>query len=94
MLAVTGIGMVSPLGLDVVSSCAAARAGIRRIVEIDDLIVNNAAGAEAAPVAVHRVPLISAGFFGVARLRQLGNAALADLLAHWVRWTASASASS
>jgi hypothetical protein len=80
MLAVTGIGMVSPLGLDVVSSCAAARAGIRRIVEIDDFLVKDAEGTEIAPVAVHRVPLISAGFFGFARLRQLGAAALADLL--------------
>lgn len=80
MLAVTGIGMVSPLGLDVISSCAAARAGICRIVEIDDLIVNDAEGAEIAPVSVSRVPLVSAGFFGFARLLQLGVAGLADLV--------------
>lgn len=72
--------MVSALGLDVAVSCAAARANVRRIIEIDDLLVNNAEGEEAAPVAVHRVPMVSAGFFGLARLSQLGSAALDDLL--------------
>ena len=80
MLAVTGIGMVTSLGLDVVSSCAAARAGLQRVVEIDDYIVNDADGEQAALVAVHRTPLISAGFFGFARLLQLGTAGLTDLL--------------
>jgi 3-oxoacyl-(acyl-carrier-protein) synthase len=82
MLAVTGIGMVSSLGLDVVSSCAAARAGISRIVETDDLRVPNLEGDLAAPIAVHRAPRISAGLFGFARLLQLGAAALDDL-AQW-----------
>lgn len=79
MLAVTGVGMVSPLGLDATTSCASARAGMLRIREIDDLLVDNAEGAETAPVAVHRVPLISAGFFGFGRLLQLSAGGLEDL---------------
>lgn len=80
MLAVTGIGMVSALGLDAVTSCAAARAGICRIVEIDDLFVEDSNGAEVAKVGVHRVPRISAGLFGFSRLLRLGLAAIEDLV--------------
>jgi 3-oxoacyl-[acyl-carrier-protein] synthase I len=80
MLALTGIGMVSVLGLDSVTSCAAARAGIRRIVETDDLFVNDIEGDETAPVAIHRVPVVAKGFFGFARLEQLGWYGLQDLL--------------
>ncbi|HEY4184301.1 MAG TPA: hypothetical protein VGP07_04495 [Polyangia bacterium] len=79
MLAVTGIGMVSPLGLDAISSCAAARAGIQRIMMGDDVFVDDLDG-KAVPVAVHRVPRISAGLFGFTRLLQLGQFALYDLL--------------
>lgn len=80
MLAVTGIGMVSSLGLDAPTSCAAARAGIRRIGEIDALYVMDAEEAEVvAPASGHRVPLVTSGFFGFARLLQLGVAGLADL---------------
>ena len=70
--------MVSPLGLDAVSSCAAARADVRNIIEIDDILVADADGTEISPVSVCRVPLISAGFFGFGRLLQLGAAGLAD----------------
>ena len=78
-LAVTRIGMVSALGLDASTSCAAARAGLSRIVETDELFVDDLRGEELAPVPVHRVPRVSAGLFGFARLLQLGLAALADL---------------
>lgn len=80
MLAVTGIGMVSALSLDAVSSCAAARASINRIVQGDDLFVDDLNGDETAPVAVHRVPRISAGLFGFARLLRLGLASFDDLI--------------
>ena len=79
MLAVTGIGMVTPLGLDAVTSCAAARAGLRRIEEIDDLYVPGGEGGDPVPLAGHRVPLVTAGFFGIGRLARLAAAGLADL---------------
>lgn len=79
MLAVTGIGMVSALGLDVVTSCAAARAGITRIAPLDDLQVADLEAEELVPVAGHQVPIISAGMFGFARLLQLAGAAVDDL---------------
>jgi 3-oxoacyl-[acyl-carrier-protein] synthase-1 len=79
MLAVTGIGMVTPLGLDAITSCAGARAGLRRIEEIDDFYEADSEGGDPVPVAGHRVPLIAVGFFGFGRLLQLAAAGLADL---------------
>ncbi|MBN2576206.1 MAG: hypothetical protein JXP73_16720 [Deltaproteobacteria bacterium] len=72
--------MVSALGLDAVTSCAAARAGVSRIVETDDLFVDDLRGAEVEPVRVHRVPRISGGLFGFSRLLRLGLAGMEDLL--------------
>src|SRR5262245_50588001 len=71
--------MVSALGLDVVTSCAAARAGITRIGPLDDLQVFDEESEELVPLAGHQVPLISAGMFGFARLLQLALGAIADL---------------
>lgn len=71
--------MVSALGLDAITSCAAARAGVCRLAETDDLFVEDIRGAEVAPVSVHRVPRISSGLFGYGRLLSLALAALADL---------------
>jgi 3-oxoacyl-(acyl-carrier-protein) synthase len=81
MLSVTAIGMVSPLGLDCVTSCAGARASIQRTVESDDLFLPDPdnEGVEALKVSLRRVPVVSAGFFGLGRRAQLGTAALADL---------------
>jgi 3-oxoacyl-(acyl-carrier-protein) synthase len=78
MLAVTGTGLVSSLGLDAPSSCAAARAGLRRIVELDALHAMDD-DEELAPVSGHQVPLIASGFFGFARLVELSVGALRDL---------------
>jgi 3-oxoacyl-[acyl-carrier-protein] synthase-1 len=79
MLAVTDIGMVSPVGLGVASSCAAARAGILGIVALDDVRVYDDEAEEEVPVSVHRVPRMSAGLFGYARLLQLAAGAVDDL---------------
>ena len=78
-LAVTGIGMVSPLGLDVVTSCAAARAGLLRTVELDDVRAYDADAEAEVPVVAHQVPFLSAGLFGVGRLLQIALGALDDL---------------
>jgi 3-oxoacyl-[acyl-carrier-protein] synthase-1 len=79
MLAVTGIGMVSSLGLDVATACAAARAGMQRIAPIDDIFTAGAGREPPSPLVGHVVPLIAHGFFGLARLFQLGLAGLRDL---------------
>jgi 3-oxoacyl-[acyl-carrier-protein] synthase-1 len=81
MLAVTRAGMVSALGLDLETSCAAARADMVRIRSLDDLWVFDEAAEESVPLAGHQVPFISAGMFGFARLLQLALAALDDLKA-------------
>ncbi len=70
--------MVSSLGLDAVTSCAAARAGIVRIGALDDLRILDEAG-ELVALAGHQVPLLSAGLFGYSRLLQLALSAVEDL---------------
>jgi 3-oxoacyl-[acyl-carrier-protein] synthase-1 len=73
------MGMVSSLGLDVVTSCAAARAGINRIGALDDMWIADDESGEAALLVGHQVPLISPGMFGYARLLQLAISAIEDL---------------
>jgi 3-oxoacyl-[acyl-carrier-protein] synthase-1 len=81
MLSVTALGMVSPLSLDAASSCAGARAGVQRPISTDDLFLPDPdeGGLESLKVSLRRVPVVSAGFFGLGRRAQLGLAALADL---------------
>ena len=78
-IAITGLGMVTPLGLDVVSSCAAARAGLSRRAElaIEEADVDTL---ETVPLRGHVVQGITNGFDGFARLLRLGDLALEDLL--------------
>jgi 3-oxoacyl-[acyl-carrier-protein] synthase-1 len=83
MLAVTSIGMVSALGLDVVTSCAAARAGLRGSVAIDEMQVLDPDAEALVPALGHRVPRMSAGLFGIARLLQLAIGAVDDLRQAW-----------
>ena len=79
-IAITGMGMVSSLGLDVVTSCAAARAGISRISEVDNWQFLPTGSDEPEPLTGHSIPLLTNGFEGQARLLRLGSAALEDLL--------------
>lgn len=79
---VGGLGMISPIGDDASGSCAAARAGISRIVEIDvvsesfhDMTMNGP-----PPNTGHAILHVAKGFSGVAKLLVLGAAAIADLL--------------
>jgi 3-oxoacyl-[acyl-carrier-protein] synthase-1 len=73
--------MVSALGLDVVSSCAASRAQMRRIAPLDDCAVvdTESDAGESVEVAAHRVPKLSVGLHGLIRLLSLSAAALTDL---------------
>ena len=71
--------MVTALGLDAQTACAAARAGLSRASTLAQYRVRSAVdGAEEAVVG-HAAPLTTLGFEGSARLRQLLDAALADL---------------
>ncbi len=71
--------MVSPLGPDVVSSCAAARAGITRWRELD-IQVTDEDTLETIPLKGQEAFWNTLGFEGFARWLRLGDAALRDLL--------------
>lgn len=79
-IVITGLGMVSSLGLDVTSACAAARAGINRAQRIPHLLFPDEAQREMIPVTGYSLGSFSAGFTGLGRLVRLGTAALTDLL--------------
>jgi 3-oxoacyl-[acyl-carrier-protein] synthase-1 len=81
-IVITGIGMVSSLGHDVVSSCAAYRAGLSRTRELDSYQVFNEEEREFHNLLVHQIPIITNGFEGFARLLRIGWAALEDLFVH------------
>lgn len=75
---VSAAGMCSSLGPDVVSSCAAARAGITRPrPQVHFQVLDQEAG-ETVPLAAHSVPGAE-GFVGLGRLIRLGVAGLRDL---------------
>ena len=77
---VTGLGMISSLGHDVVTSCAAARAGLARRAELETFSVYSEEEWSEVPVIGHTVAGFSDGFEGAGRLVRLASAALADLL--------------
>lgn len=79
MLAVTGLGMVSALGHDVVQSCAASRAGIVRISDLEELQVYDEKTAQEEQARGHMIPWVTAGFTGLGRRVALGVAGLRDL---------------
>ncbi|NOJ52702.1 MULTISPECIES: hypothetical protein [Myxococcus] len=80
-IVITGLGMVSPIGGDVVSSCAAARAGLTQWTELD-LQVTDEHTLEAVSLKGHEIPWLTLGFEGFARWLRLGDAALRDLVAY------------
>lgn len=79
-IVVTGLGMISSIGRDVVTSCASARAGITRESELDYFSVLEKESIELLPVVGHAITGFSEGFLGLGRLIRLGSAALSDLL--------------
>ncbi len=85
-LAVTAIGMMSPLGDDAVEACAAARAGISRIAELAnlDFAGDVAFGAETmdGPPTINGSVVRGIGdtFVGVARALLLGGPAIDEIL--------------
>jgi len=81
-IVVTGLGMISSIGRDVVTSCASARAGITRESELDYFSVFDEESVKLVPVVGHAITGFSEGFVGLGRLICLGAAALADLLTY------------
>lgn len=78
-LSITGCGMVCSLGVDVATSCAAARAGIVRPEELSYYPVRSPEDGSAASAIGHPASLLADGFEGDARLLCLAVGALADL---------------
>ena len=78
-VAITGMGAVTSVGLDAVTTCASIRAGLSRPQAIDEHPVLDLE--EQAPVGVtgHPVPLLTRGFCGVGRWLQMAAVALEDL---------------
>lgn len=76
-LAITGLGMVTPVGLSAASSGAAMRAGISRIGDLPWFLVPSADGGS-QPVTGAEVPLVSGNRQGPARLLRLAEHALKE----------------
>jgi 3-oxoacyl-[acyl-carrier-protein] synthase-1 len=78
--AVTGLGLVTPVGLDAPASIAALRAGISRIGEIPWYEIEDANG-EAIPITGGVVPIVPGNRRGPERIIRLVHAALAEAAA-------------
>jgi 3-oxoacyl-[acyl-carrier-protein] synthase-1 len=72
--------MVAALGPDVLSNCAAARAGLVRSSVIEGFHARSAVDGAAEPIVGHQAMLFTRGFEGDARLIRLAQGALRDLL--------------
>lgn len=82
---IAGIGMASSLG-SAVHGCAAARAGVSRLVPVDLAVEDPESGLE-VPLQGHAVRGLTEGYAGIGRLWRLAEAACADFLRHG-RWRA------
>ena len=80
MAAIRAIGMVSSLGLDWRTACAAARAGLRRAAPVEGLETSSEVDGEDEQTIGHAVTLLTHGFEGGARLLRLLAGGLQDLL--------------
>ncbi len=79
-LVITGLGMVSSLGRDVVSSCAALRCNMDRVSPVDGEMVWDPRSEEDYPLSGHQVSGLTEGYQGIGRWIRLGRKALLDLL--------------
>jgi|GEM_PF-457766 len=76
---ITAMGMVSPLALGVVASCAAARAGLVHAMELEGCEALDPSDGQSYPVRGHAIAELTRGFAGLGRLARLGEAALGEL---------------
>lgn len=79
-LAITGLGMVSPLGLDASTSCAAARAGLNRAAPLPGFQLYSEGSWGHVGVAGHALREFAGGFEGFGKFVRLGSGALQDLI--------------
>jgi 3-oxoacyl-[acyl-carrier-protein] synthase-1 len=78
-VAITGMGLVTPVGLDVAASAAAMRARVSRIADLPGVEIPGPDG-EPAPVSGARVPQLPGNREGPARLLRLARPALREAL--------------
>lgn len=79
MTAIHAHSMITSLGHDAATSCAAARAGLSRACTIPEIEFTFDLTGEAEPVIAHAVPFLTRGFEGHARLQRLLFAGLSEL---------------
>jgi 3-oxoacyl-[acyl-carrier-protein] synthase I len=79
-LVVSGLGMVSSIGRDVVTSCASLRAGLSRPRELPYFEVLEDADGEAMPLIGHPIRGFSDGFYLIGLWVRLGHRCLTDLI--------------
>jgi uncharacterized protein (TIGR02270 family) len=80
-LVITALGMATAAGDGVDQGCAAARAGVLGLTELDGFQAWDEEAGEMVAVSGHAIPHLGGGFFGAARLARLGAAALREALA-------------
>ena len=79
-VSITGIGLASALGFDVETSCAAARAGIRRAVTLDYFKIKSIEDGEVGSPNGHPLPFATGGFEGAARFLAVARAGFTDFI--------------
>jgi 3-oxoacyl-[acyl-carrier-protein] synthase I len=77
---ITAIGLVSSVGHDALTACAAIRAGVSRPASITGTRAYDLAAAKAAEVVGHPIEPITNGFVGTARWLQMAARAFEDLV--------------
>ena len=79
-LGITGVGLVTPVGLTAPSSAAALRAAISRLGELGDYEIEEPDGEVFTPVGA-RVPIVTEGYRGPERMLHFARLALDEALA-------------
>ena len=79
MASIHAHSLITSLGHDAATSCAAARAGLSRACAIPEIEFTFQVTGEAEPVIAHAVPFLTRGFEGHARLQRLLFAGLSEL---------------
>jgi 3-oxoacyl-[acyl-carrier-protein] synthase-1 len=78
-VALTGIGLLSSVGHDVMTTCAAIRAGVQRPHELLYFSVLDSAEQESVPLVARPVSGYTEGYVGTGRWLRLAAAAMADM---------------
>jgi 3-oxoacyl-[acyl-carrier-protein] synthase-1 len=79
-ICITALGMATALGPNMADSCAAFRAGMRRISELDTVNPGEDAALGEEPIAACRAAYLAEGYCSGAKAVLLGRMAVSDLL--------------